>query len=235
LDEATAISLDAQGNAYVTGRSPEGADRNYATIKYDTDGNEVWVARHPGAGGIALALDVAGNVYVTGSIDTSIGGYLTIKYDLEGTEVWVATYESGVTRAAALGTDSEGNVYVTGQSAREFATVKYDSNGNEVWVARYHGPADSYPYRIAVDGRDNVYVTGASSGVFPRSDYATIKYDPEGNEVWVANYHGPVDYYDGAWDLALDAEGNVYVTGTSYFRNIYGGLDAEFATIKYSQ
>lgn len=247
-DQATAISLDPQGNAYVTGGTGSGdARHNYTTIKYDADGNEVWVASHPGNASAdptsnALALDVEGNVYITGVTPYPAYDYLTIKYDSDGNEVWVAQYHAdGNNVARALALDSSGNVYVTGWSDRGFATVKYDSNGTEVSVAHYHGPGDSdWPNRIAVDRQDNVYVTGTSTDAFPRadpgtrSDYATVKYDPKGNEVWVARYHGPVNYADVAWGLALDAEGNVYVTGWSYFQNV-ATVDAEFATIKYSQ
>ncbi len=234
LDGAYAIALDAQGNVYVTGGSGDDSERNHATIKYDADGNEIWVARYPGRGGTALALDVEGNIYVTGVTLYPSYDYLTVKYDSEGTEVWVARHDGERGGARDLAVDSAGNVYSAGAIADDYGTVKYDSKGNEVWVARYHGPGSCCDAvaRIAIDGQDNVYVTGRSAGVGRRSDYATIKYDPQGNEVWVARYGGPVDGSDAPWALALDAKGNVYVTGRSYGTATY---DAEFATIKYSQ
>jgi hypothetical protein len=240
LDGATAIAIDAQGNAYVTGGTGSGdPDRQYATIKYDTDGNELWVAQYPGRGGTALARDADGNVYVTGLTLYPSYNYLTIKYDSEGTEVWVARYETPERGTVyALAPDSAGNVYVTGGMGGQYATVKYDSKGNELWAARYHGPGPNgdVAFSIAIDGKDNAYVTGASSAIggLWRTDYATIKYDPGGNEVWVARYHGLEDYADTAWRLALDAVGNVCVTGYSYFRSDFG-RDAQFTTIKYSQ
>ncbi len=38
---------------------------------------------------------------------------------------------------------------------------------------------------IAVDKNGNVYVTGSSVGSDPFGDYATIKYDKDGNTKWV--------------------------------------------------
>ena len=55
------------------------------------------------------------------------------------------------------------------------------------WVRRYNGPGNSgdQARAIAVDGSGNVYVTGGSDGSGTSGDYATIKYDPQGNELWV--------------------------------------------------
>src|SRR6267143_326557 len=71
-DEAHAIAIDSAGNIYVTGGS-DGSDtgNDYATVKYDSSGQEQWVARYNGPGNgsdqaHAIAIDSAGNVYVTG-------------------------------------------------------------------------------------------------------------------------------------------------------------------------
>ena len=82
----------------------------------------------------------------------------------------------------------------------DYETIKYDPNGNHEWIAFYNGPADSVdiPYAIALDDLGNVYVTGWSCGSgtgYP--DYATVKYDTNGNEKWVARYNGPANDYDG--------------------------------------
>jgi Beta-propeller repeat len=47
----------------------------------------------------------------------------------------------------------------------------------EAWVARYGG---TIAKGIVVDGSGNVYVTGTSG-----DDYATIKYSPVGQELWL--------------------------------------------------
>jgi hypothetical protein len=90
FDEANALTVDAAGNVYVTGGSrvnffiPE----DFATVKYNTAGEQQWVARYDGPGNsfdfaTDIALDPIGNVYVIGQ-STGIGtlyDYTTIKYE----------------------------------------------------------------------------------------------------------------------------------------------------------
>jgi hypothetical protein len=195
-DYATALAVDSQGNVYVTGWSwGSGTNYDYATVKYDANGNELWVRRYNGPGNsgdaaYALAVDSQGNVYVTGrSIGSGTGfDYATIKYDANGNELWVRRYNSpgnGGDAALALAVDSQGNVYVTGVSegsgtGRDYATIKYDANGTQLWVRRYNGPGNSEDVAraLAVDRQGNVYVTGWSIGSGTGDDYATIKYVP---------------------------------------------------------
>jgi hypothetical protein len=244
-DGAVAVALDNSGNIYVAGTS----QGDYATLKYDNDGDQLWAVRYYGSGGDDaardMALDDAGNVYVTGksySCDWRHYEYATVKYDSGGNQVWAAgchSEECGEGEPVCVAVDGSGNVYVTGRSYYNrkhlygYATVKYDSNGNRCWVARYDGAAggrESWPFDMALDGSGNIYVTGDSyNGSGVNYAYVTLKYNSDGNEVWVAYYNGPADGWDQAVALAVDALGNVYVTGKSD-----GGTSCrDFLTIKY--
>ncbi len=80
---------------------------------------------------------------------------------------------------------------------------------------------------VAADAAGNVYVTGTSSSTTSLDDYVTVKYNSAGVQQWIARYNGSSNSWDQAITLAVDAAGNVYVTGGSY------STSEDFATIKY--
>ncbi len=88
----------------------------------------------------------------------------------------------------------------------------------EEWVARYHGPGNGNDSAraLALDAAGNVYVTGKSFGFRPNEDYATLKYNAAGIRLWEPSYHGPGNGTDQPNAMALDADGNMYVTGWSW-------------------
>jgi hypothetical protein len=114
----------------------------------------------------------------------------------------------------------------------DYTTIKYNSQGVELWVARYNGPGNDKdePRALTLDAVGNVYVTGLSVGLNTEPDYATIKYNPEGVQQWVARHNGSGNGWDGATALALDAAGNIYVTGFDT-----GAGWSVYTTIKYVQ
>ena len=104
----------------------------------------------------------------------------------------------------------------------------------EEWVARHNGKGNDidWAHDIVVGEAGNIYVTGYSYAGpnEPTGDCATIKYDPAGNELWIAYYDGSGNQsgFDHGRAIAVDSSGNVYVAGGS---NISGYQD--YATIKY--
>ncbi|RJP78414.1 MAG: T9SS C-terminal target domain-containing protein [Candidatus Zixiibacteriota bacterium] len=246
-DWSTNIVADDSDNLFVTGYcTGNGSSYDYMTIKYSSSGIQQWIAQYNGPGNdddeaYDLACDEQGNVYVTGGSygNGSNYDYATIKYDSSGVRQWLARYNGPGNShdiAVAIIIDDDGNVYVTGYSCgiggdEDYTTVKYDSTGNQQWAARYDGPASNNDraYSLASGSDGDIYVTGESNGVGTSDDCATIKYNSSGDQIWVARHNGSGNYEDCARSLVLDAEDNIYVTGTSY-----GSLTSwDYVTIKY--
>lgn len=244
-DFAYRLALDVSGNVHVTGwsRGIGATDEDYATIKYNSSGDSLWVRRYCGRDlgydqARSIAVDISGNVYVTGKSEGtgSSYDYATIKYNSSGDSLWVLRFngiDNSLDAANSIAVDSSGNVYVSGQSYSsisnyDFVTIKYNSSGVSQWNKIYNGPGNSVEneYSMALDKSGNVYVTGSSALSGQNYNYATVKYNNAGIEQWSETYNGPLNGSDQSFSIASDISGKVYITGTS------GG---DFVTIKYSQ
>ena len=129
---------------------------------------------------------------------------------------------------------------LTGGSPHDLATQPHGLSAvtlaretvQQAWVARYNGPGHDFDSTeaIAVDKSGNVYVTGRSSDPDFSTHFATVKYNPQGQQLWVARYDGPISGSDYAQAIAVDGFGNVYVTGASAQTT---NFDSDYATVKY--
>jgi len=197
-DIARDIEVDASGNVYVTGSCRNtGTLNDIVTIKYDSTGNQEWVATYNNPdtsgsdGGYGIKVDGLGNVYVVGQsqglgTNTDI---VTIKYDSDGNEVWTERYNGPESNYDTPSTEDGGkcmamdmyaNIYITGVSRSatsnyDYLAIKYDSAGVEQWVAGYNC-CDSVDYALAVaaDNAGGVYIAGRSVGLGTYYDMATV-------------------------------------------------------------
>jgi hypothetical protein len=102
----------------------------------------------------------------------------------------------------------------------------------QAWAQRYNGPANGndWAYAMAVDGSNNVIVTGASTDSGGWRHFATIKYSSVGVPLWTNRYNGPGNGDDKACAMAEDGNDAVIVTGYS----TGSGSARDYAMIKYS-
>ncbi len=159
-------------------------------VKLSTAGAPVWSTYLSGSGGTGIAADSNNNVFVTGSTNSkgwvSGGAHTTlaggqdsflVKLSGAGAHLW-STYLGGTNddSAQAVAVDTGGNAYVTGYSnstdwfgggwsvspggGNDAFVAKFSGAGAQLWASCLGGTVEDDGYGIAVDGTDNLYVTG---------------------------------------------------------------------------
>jgi hypothetical protein len=118
-DRAQGIAVDRAGASYVTGtvRGPGGQGVSCLTVKYRTDGTELWMARLPDGYDPLIAVG-GGSVYVAARVYISdeVFGLVVVRYDAEtGAELGRSSW-GGVPSALAL--DSDGNLHLAGSDRK---------------------------------------------------------------------------------------------------------------------
>jgi len=254
-----AVLVDNGDNVYVCGLDtyyyvPPGGSGNgpyvtLTTIKYGSNGNQIWKSSQaptPQNSNVQVegaALDNSTNLCLV-ALFSPLDSIFMYKYANNGNFIWSANPDPyvGPNAAHGLTVDNVGNVVVTGQfsylgpnlsyGTAAYGTYKANSSGLFMWTNFYPiGPVPpSAALGIALDAADNSYVTGYSPGSNSANDIVTIKYDPNGNQIWLQRYNGPGNGNDAGNAIAVDNNGNVYVAG--YDTTTAGGT--EMVLIKYS-
>ena len=215
MDQATSVTVDAAGNAYLGGwytgdtlifasdtliASPGGTS-NLFLAKYNTNGTVLWGKSAGCDGGTEaisyIAANAVGNIYVAGFFHST-----TIIF---GTDTLTNT-----------NTDFSTDIFL----------VKYNTNGSVLWAKNAGGSGTDEVSSIALDTSGNAYVSGYfNSGTINFGTFSLIndyynnsaydlfltKYDANGNVLWAKSAGGTVS--DEAFSVAVNPSGNIYLAG----------------------
>jgi len=152
------------------------------------------------------------------------------------TQAWVKRF-NGLASSEDQGTrvvaDSDGNIVVAGYSlglgtGADFITIKYRPDGTATWTNRYDGPDHGRDriWLIALDGANNIYVSGESINSAGGMELATVKYSTDGDPVWTNRFTGSGGGFIFPVDLVVDAAGNAYLSPFDFDNPAY-------ITVKY--
>ncbi|RPI17504.1 MAG: T9SS C-terminal target domain-containing protein [Ignavibacteriae bacterium] len=242
-----AISVDANGNVFMTGRSDIGGSQRFTTVKYGPSGNQLWVFIYNGPfatnfdEALSSTVDGAGDVYITGYCNGAIAStsdILTIKINgSAGTEVWAKRFNGPLNhedRAYSVILDDAGaNVFVGGYASRngsvqDIFAIKYSAATGDSVSAIFHAGSTNIEaaYSMTKDTSDNIYLTGFA--YFSGSNhFQTVRFNPTLTNVDWSKQATDADNSIAA-SIAYDTSGFIWVTGNSLTSN---GRD--YLTIKY--
>lgn len=238
-DVAFCVAADADGNAYVAGRSY--VNQSYIKLlRYDSNGSLVWSTQYSeplasSAEPIAMVIDHAGNIVVACHDGFD---YLLLKYGSDGLLIWDARYdtpEHGNESPRAMGIDKQDNIYVTGSGGiypdRDFITVSFDANGSERWVARHtNGPGlDDFSAALAMDPSGAVIVAGTGDTSANQPQCLTLKYSLDGVQQWLAVFPSGDDGYAYGSSVAMTPTGLIQVSGAM----LCGSTYSDFFVVQY--
>lgn len=176
-------------------------------VEYDSSGNLLWARNAGGAGGeyvTGITSDNQGDIYVCGDFTSQYCSFGNLKLHTNGT-------------------------------VNENFLVKYNAAGNPVWAKNGSGGSNSSNCLVASDPSAFLYFTGVSDSEFvfgndslknlTSGNQYLLKLDSSGKVVWARNLglSQLEEVYVG--EIATDASGESYLTGSFYGNTVIIGND----------
>lgn len=223
-DAARALSLDGEGNLYVAGKFSHTVDFSTTStpvelvsmggsdafiLKLSPNGEYIWVKRMGGTrtdGAQDMAVDAAGNIYITGQFAR------TADFDPDPASNYDLTAGSALLDVFITKLDNDGNFIwakqlgpAGGFALINTAGIEVAPSGQQIYLSGYFGLGTNFDFDPG-SGTEILNPVGMY-------DIFVLKLDSAGNLGWVKQMGGSGSI-STAIDLALDAQENVYTTGS---------------------
>lgn len=217
------------------GTDPINPGSEFEALKIGGSGNEESLSTKDGDGNIIIAGSFNGTATFGTIQHTSIGSgdIFIAKYDSKGNLLW-SKRAGGLGYDTVLGicVDSDGDIYITGQTAGESTfedhtiepnagyycyLTKYTSAGNVTYVRYGAGPSEdegsATGFDIAVDDAQNVYVVGSISGVVNFNSVQVTSSGSGNYDAFIAKYNngGEIEWARTSGGVSVDEAVSVAV------------------------
>ncbi len=196
------ITVDDEGNTYITGTIEQSEGGNIFVNKYSKDGTIQWTKNfgdnNSNLEASGVEVDAEGNTYITGD------------------------FSSGVTFSTTPDTTT-----LSAGFQRDVFVAKLDSSGDVLWAKQFgDNPEFDEAEDIVVDKEGNAYLfmTEGSEG----DDNAVLAKlnKSDGSEVWKTTF-GDDNNYVVAEDIAIDNQDNIFIAGEFEGQVAFGNTNLE--------
>jgi hypothetical protein len=238
-DRALAAITTAADHVVLVGQASYDSGLHALVRAYDTDGEVAYTGLVEPADGpsgsaafSAVALAGAGLVAAGRTTNGTDVDALVARVDASGNVLWRNELDGdlgedvhGDDEADAVAVDPAGNTYIAGHTWNggdfDVLVAKLDPGGNEVWRrAIDFGHGNDEAWSAAFDGPGpggadgSLWIAGrASNG--NDTDALTMRFDPDGNELYRALVAGTEERDDEHYDLVVGPPGHATVAGIS--------------------
>ena len=219
-DYGFGITVDNEGNAYITGRTGSdsgfpladaydgtyGGQGDIFILKLNATGTGAVFSTYIGGSeedfGNGIAVDTAGNTYITGETRSATGFPLVNAFN----STHGGDRDIFVLKLNATGGDVVFSTYIGGPGPDSGSGVVVDNNGN-TYLTGKTGSATGFP---VTDAYDRTF--GGGGGVY---DAFVLKLKVTGTGVVFGTYIGGTGD-DHGWSIAIDNSGDTYIVGDTF-------------------
>jgi len=174
---------------------------------------------------------------------TSFGGVgddiaVAVKAGSDGSQYFTGQFSSSI---------QFGNTLLTSNGGQDIFLSKSDPSGAELWAVQAGGPNDDFATAVALDGSDNIYLTGlfSDSATFGSTDGSTIPVTGNGQTIFLAKYNlsGVLAWVqtgttgdsaadnNGAGVAVEPTTGTVYLAGYSQDNTVFSSANGKHHTV----